>query len=355
MDQSPYRVEVDRINSDEWSNALDLFEDANLYQTWPYGAVRWGERNLSHIVLKHGDQTVAMAQVLVVRPLPIKVGLAHVRWGPLCHRKGERLEPEAVRAIAAALCKEYVTRRGLFLRVLANGSMDSARGLVFRQAFAQYAEEAFGSGESYRTFVVDLHPPLDIIRKQLDQKWRNQLNRAERNGLTVIDADEIEGFRIFASLYQEMLARKQFASSDVGEFERVQRALPPRHRMKVFVCEEQGVPVAVLVASALGDTGIYLLGATNEQGMKSKGAYLLQWHMIQWLKGNGFTCYDLGGINPETNPGVYHFKSGLSGADVLYLRPWIACSSVGSRAFAGTVGLARSSVRTARRLFHARM
>jgi lipid II:glycine glycyltransferase (peptidoglycan interpeptide bridge formation enzyme) len=36
--------------------------------------------------------------------------------------------------------------------------------------------------------------------------------------------------------------------------------------------------------------------------------------MIMWLKENGYKWYDLGGINPEENPGTYQFKRGLSGA-----------------------------------------
>jgi lipid II:glycine glycyltransferase (peptidoglycan interpeptide bridge formation enzyme) len=73
------------------------------------------------------------------------------------------------------------------------------------------------------------------------------------------------------------------------------------------------------VGSAIGDRGIYLLGATNDQGMKNKGSYLLQWRMIEWLKENGCHWYDLGGIDPDGNPGVYHFKSGLSGKDVYHV------------------------------------
>ena len=66
--------------------------------------------------------------------------------------------------------------------------------------------------------------------------------------------------------------------------------------------------MAGLVASAMGDSAIYLLGATSDDGLNAKGAYLLQWTLIQWLKENGFKWYDLGGIDPEGNPGVYSFK-----------------------------------------------
>jgi lipid II:glycine glycyltransferase (peptidoglycan interpeptide bridge formation enzyme) len=34
--------------------------------------------------------------------------------------------------------------------------------------------------------------------------------------------------------------------------------------------------------------------------------------MIKWLKQKGCQRYDLGGINLDENPGVYHFKSGIT-------------------------------------------
>ena len=78
----------------------------------------------------------------------------------------------------------------------------------------------------------------------------------------------------------------------------------------------------------MGDSAIYLLGATSDDGLNAKGSYLLQWTLIQWLKENGVRWYDLGGIDPEGNPGVYYFKRGFSGADVCQLTPLVACKHV---------------------------
>ena len=61
--------------------------------------------------------------------------------------------------------------------------------------------------------------------------------------------------------------------------------------------------------------------------LNAKGSYLLQWTWIQWLKENGVRWYDLGGIDPDGNPGVYHFKKGFSGADVCQLTPFVACEN----------------------------
>ena len=68
MQDSGWQVEVDRASPAEWSQMLDLFDDANIYQTWSYGGVRWGEGNLSHLVLKRAARSWGLAQVRVVRP-----------------------------------------------------------------------------------------------------------------------------------------------------------------------------------------------------------------------------------------------------------------------------------------------
>jgi lipid II:glycine glycyltransferase (peptidoglycan interpeptide bridge formation enzyme) len=59
--------------------------------------------------------------------------------------------------------------------------------------------------------------------------------------------------------------------------------------------------------------------------MATKGSYLNQWWMMGELKARGCRWYDLGGINPDTNPGVYHFKSGMGGEDVTQLGQFELC------------------------------
>jgi len=102
--------------------------------------------------------------------------------------------------------------------------------------------------------------------------------------------------------------------------------------MIVLICEHEGKPVSGLVCSPMGDSAIYLLGATNDDGMKLKASYLAQWTMIRRLKERQIRFYDLGGIDPETNPGVYHFKSGLSGADSSHIGSFRACDNPFSKA-----------------------
>ena len=128
-------------------------------------------------------------------------------------------------------------------------------------------------------------------------------------------------------MYKQMRNRKTFETTvDIEEFGRIQEDLPKTQRMRISICEQEGKPVAGIVASAIGDSAIYLLGATSDDGLNAKGSYLLQWTLIQWLKENGVKMVRLGRHRPgRQSRRVYHFKKGFSGADVCQLTPFVAC------------------------------
>ncbi|HVU46964.1 MAG TPA: peptidoglycan bridge formation glycyltransferase FemA/FemB family protein [Terracidiphilus sp.] len=329
MTDSMWQVEVDRANDTEWSQMLDLFDDANIYQTAAYGQIRWGAQNLSRLVLKRGGEVVGMAQIRIIRPTPLKFGMAYLRWGPLWERHGQPVDPEVAIRLANAVEDEYLRARKLFVRILPNAFAGSQRALAFQSAFSSFTSKAQEPGDLYRTIVLDLSPSLEELRKRLDKKWRNQLTRSEKNDLTIVSGDGDAEFGMFCEMYSQMRKRKTFETNvDDTEFRRMQEILPASQRMRVLICQEKGVPVAGIVTSAIGDSAIYLLGATSDAGLNAKGSYLLQWTMISWLKERGVRFYDLGGIDPEGNPGVYHFKKGFSGEDICQILPLTGSRSV---------------------------
>ena len=323
-----WEIEVDGATSAEWSQMLDQFDDASIYQTAAYGEVHWGKRNLSRLVLKRDGEVAGLAQFRIVRPTPLRFGVAYLRWGPLWERRGQPVNSEVALRLARAIEHEYVQTRKLFVRILPNAFAGSPRAELFASAFAKFTREAQAPRDAYRTFVLDLAPPLDQLRSRLDAKWRNKLRQAEKNNLTVTAGDGDREYRAFCELYSQMRQRKTFETTvDAEEFARIQQALPKAQRMRALICRDKGVPVAGLIASAMGDSAIYLLGATGDAGLRSRGAYLLQWTLIGWLKEQGVRWYDLGGIDPEGNPGVYYFKRGLSGAEICQIEPIFASDS----------------------------
>jgi len=347
MTKSDYAIEIDKATEEQWSELLDRFADGSIYQTWSYGTVRWGERNLSHVVLKKDGEVVAIAQLRIIRPANLKVGVAYLRWGPLTELRGKSPDPDVVRTMASVLREEYGRKRGLYLEILPNAFSGTSRAEAFQSAFSQYQCNVRLNSGSYRTLVLDLEPPIEELRKNLDKKWRNQLNAGERNNLSVIAGEGMEEYRSFCDLYSQMWERKRFKTNvSVEEFGQIQERLPEKQRMRVMICSHEGQALAGVVCTAMGDSAIYLLGATNEAGMKLKAAYVLHWTVIRWLKERGIRYYDLGGIDPEANPGVYHFKRGLSGADLSHISPLTTCDNFVSLALIKTGNAVRNRWKT---------
>jgi len=322
-----YRTEIDQVGKDEWSELLQHFDDATIYQTWSYGAVRWGEDNLSHIVLRKNDKVIGLAQSTIKKLPLLKAGIAYIPWGPIWHRHGEEINYETLRQLLKGLRQNYVLNRGLFLRITPKqieGHDDRITTIFIREGFKRDP-----SVVSNRTLMLNLALSLEDLRKNLGQKWRNQLNRAERNNLKIVEGATDELYDTFLVLQKELLARKGFVPGvDYDEFKKIQKDLPDALKMKIMVCKSEGEAICAAICSAIGDTGIYLLGATADRGMKLNGSNLLQWRTIQWLKERNCRWYDLGGINPDKNPGVFRFKAGIvgkAGKDVFHIGQFGCC------------------------------
>jgi hypothetical protein len=330
---STFATSVDRITEREWTDLLPQFADASIYQTWAYGAVHWGEKQLSHLVLRRNGTVLAAAQLRLIRLPILRRGIAYLRWGPLWQRKGTAADVEVLREMSKALVAEYVSRRGLLLRVIPNCYQSEGVAIVVRAACEEHGIMLEEGVAPYHTFRLDVTPDLDALRKRFDSKWRNKLNGAERNALTVVEGTTDDLYGQFVSAYHEMMARKTFDTSvDVGEFGRIQSKLPDGFKMRIFLCRKEGRAMNGLAVAPGGDTAIYLLGATSDEGTKLKGSYLLHWRALQWLKERGIQWYDLGGINPEKNPGVYAFKKGFSGQEDYHLGRFMCSASRLSRA-----------------------
>jgi lipid II:glycine glycyltransferase (peptidoglycan interpeptide bridge formation enzyme) len=328
-----YTAEFDTVDRDEWYRILKEFSDSSIYQTWSYDTVRCGEGNLSHFALRQGGKIVAAAQARILRLPLVGFGAAYVRWGPLWQRRNQTEDPQVLRMAFRALRNEYACRRGLILRifpVLYGDNSNLFLDMLQKEGYSPSPEK-----NRSRTLIVALTPPIEELRKRFDQKWRNCLNKAERNNLDVIEGTDDSLFADFISLYRELLQRKKFQEpNDINEFRQIQRDFPDELKMRIFLCRSDGISSAGAIFTAIGDTGVYLFGATNDQGMANKGSYLLQWRAMQWMKNSGCRSYNLNGINPDANPGSYHFKAGVAGKtgkDAYYLGRFDCCSGALNR------------------------
>jgi hypothetical protein len=307
-----YSAEVDAVSVPDWYRLVSGFRDASIYQLWQHAPGHAGSQRTSRLLLRRGGQVVAAAEVRLFTVPLTRRGIAYVRWGPLWNPGTEVENAELLQQALRALYAEYVTRRGMILRIAPRLTIEDTA-----QCPAVFGAEGFsrlGHLEPSRTLLMPLTGTLVALRSNLAQKWRNGLNKAEKSGLRVTRGTGLELFDEFELVYQEMLQRKGLSpTADLHRHRAIQAVLPESMKMGVLLARHETRPCAGLIFSALGDTAVYLFGATNEVGMRTSASYLLQWEAVRLLTEAGVKEYDLNGINPELNPGTYHFKKGLAG------------------------------------------
>jgi lipid II:glycine glycyltransferase (peptidoglycan interpeptide bridge formation enzyme) len=310
-----YAAEFDNVDESGWYELSQMFDDANIYQTWAYAAVVGGKRRISRMVLRKEGEVVAIAMARIAKVPLMRVGIAYVMWGPLWRRNGTQPDPEIFRQAVRALRNEYMSRRGLVLRLFPllheeEGCVEFS-GALDAEGFSLAPNRARG-----RTILMDLKPSLDDLKSGLTRHWARELKRAEKKELEIVDSLDSASFTKFVAIYKEMVSRKKFVEpNDIQRFAQIQEQLPELLKMKLLLCKSQGEVVAGVLCATIGTKAVLLFAATSNAGMKTGGSYLLQWKFVELAKQLKLSTYDLNGINPDANPGTYEFKHGLAGSN----------------------------------------
>lgn len=336
---------IQTVHRDEWCSLVRGFSDHNYRQSWDYAeamAARAGAV-AEHVLVASGDQPLGLASVRV-KSMP-GTGIAYVSGGPLLRTLDEAGRSSRLDTVLAALVGRYVRERHLVLRVAPT---------VGEPAWTRDQERAFLSAgfrpapgvAGYDTIVVDLAPPVEEVRAALASKWRYHLRKAEGADLVLRWGTDASLFDEFRPLFDEFVTRKSFAVELGAEFYgSLQRTLPDHERLYLAIASLDGEPAAGIVLSILGDTAVYLLGASNDAGRRTCAPYLLQWRAINEARARGLRWYDLGGIDRTGNPGVYRFKARTGGIETSAAGPYeIAPGPVRAAA----VRTAERVIRTAR-------
>jgi lipid II:glycine glycyltransferase (peptidoglycan interpeptide bridge formation enzyme) len=310
-----YQAEIDLYKGREWDSILEEFEDSSIYQAWSYGEEVSKGRMPSTIVLKYDGRIVAACLLRIAGNRFLHSGFAYARWGPLW--KSDGTDPQGRRmhmaAILHRLAGEYSEKRGLILKVLPHVHDDDESKEEVMKVLDEQGYVRDGTFED-RTILVDLGKDPDSLRKNLHQSWRRNLKKAENNGIVVKWGSQEEYLHIFRDLYKAMLRRKGYSPSiDLEQY--IDMQMNMKSRMLTFLAYQDGSPCSGAIVSFMGNTAIYLFGATDDRAITLNSSYLVHWKAMEQLKEMGAKWYDLNGANPERNPEMYRFKDGLGGKE----------------------------------------
>ncbi len=311
IQQSSEETGVDYVDGHVWDEIASNFSDAVHEQTDCFNAARWGAGKVENVVFREQGDIIGGASVIVV-PVPfLQGGIAIVKWGPLWRRRGETPVPSRLASILSQLQQEFAVRRGLHLTLMPHADPEYSAEMC-----AQLETLGFRAGASLSAperYLVNTRIDADELRKSLEQKWRYNLKKSEKNEFSYEFATGQDAFVAFTDLYSKMLSRKKFDDhSAIYTLEELMKSNSETFRPAIVLVSHQGEVTAGGVFDLSGERAVYLYGATDDRALRLKAGYALHWWIASYLCSQPETrWYDLGGNDQDR--GLHQFKKGFVG------------------------------------------
>jgi hypothetical protein len=293
----------------EWNDQLGALSGATLYQSYEWGDYR---KRLGWVPLRMvgtlGGQSVAMAQVLTKRRFGFCI--AWLPGGPAGFTE------QWSRTLTRALKKHF----GYFLYCRMN-AFAPCQELVKKELEASGWRRPRSSLTSGLSMEIDLVPDIDTRIGKASGNWRHNLKRSAKYGLeishwAVPDVDEMS--RVYREMERLKGLPEQHSPTALAA---LIGAMGPN--LIVFQCRDgEGNLIALRGAGIFGQRAWDLLAAATGAARKVYATHATLWALTEHCRSSGATHYDLGGVDPQGNKGVYDFKQGTGAASVKYLGEW---------------------------------
>lgn len=263
----------------------------------PLQSAAWGEARHSvdglesiYLLCEQVGAPYGMTRV-ETRRLPL---LGKVAWIP----RGPAVAGDADEAFQQLLCRE-LKRRGFALAI-----------------FDPYRPAK--SSSSVHTIWIDLALGADGLKKRIDKQWMYGVRRAGREGVEVVRATTGEEITAFFRMCAQISQDKGFELPG-SEALMQQLLFSPQtegEEMQLFLAMFQGRIGAGAFVARSGEHLHYFWGASDRELSRQRVGEAVQWAVIEWGIEQGCCRYDLEGIDPVANPGVYAFKKKMGGVKV---------------------------------------
>ena len=333
------------LDGAQWLRLAGQFRDHGYTQTWGFAhaLARRDRACCEHVALERDGAVVGLAAVRIREVPLLPSGLAYVSGGPRV-RRGARDDAAALADAVALLRDEYVARRGHVLLLRPPVGFPGHTAEVDQHLAAFGFEPAPGLAR-HQTILLDLTRGEPALRAGLTRAWRKNLHRACREDFEVHRSTDPGDLDRLCTPFDDLIRRKHFTVDlDTRFHARLQREHQPAERFEVWLATERGELLGGLVTSCLGDTVVNLIAANTLRARARRVSYRLHWEIGVDACTRGFSRYDLGGIDPEANPGVTAFKRGMGGDDVWAPGPYICRPrSIGGRLLPAGAWLYRKS------------
>jgi len=293
------------MKADEWDAFYNRTVRPTMLQSYPYAQTvrQVYKQNVRHGIITIDGQQAGIVQIQEVSMLRGMIHGLSIDRGPLWFAGfGNAVQ---MHAFVSELDRVFPKRRG--------------RKRRFIPEWTRSASIMGGSGwvkknniPLYQTHWVDLSGDIEDLRKNLHQKWRNVLNRAEKNHLEIIEDWNGDSLKTLLAHYMRDRLEKKYAGASPKFLTTLAQFTVPRRECLILHAAEDDEIIASILVFLHGSGATYQLGWTTPYGRDKGAHHLLLWEVMKILKARNVIVLDTGGFN-ETTPGIKQFKDGLGG------------------------------------------
>lgn len=304
-----YRVvtEYNSIDIEKWDKFVKNHPNGNIFQTPELYKAYKSEKYYEPIIVVCIDENDEIAGLLMsviqreFRGILGKLSSRSVIWGaPLIKYDN----PDVLKIILS----EYdlaVEKKAIYTQIRNLWNTD-----VLKKDFESLGYEY----EDHLNILIDLTKSEDELWKEVYSRRRSQINKSERQGISVRifkDDENIEkSYEILTEVYQRAklpLPYKEF-------FKESGKILKVKDYLKFFGAFYKGNLIGVMYLLCYKNVVYeWYIGSFSEY-MKNHPNDLIIWEIFKWSKKNNYEVFDFGGAgHPDKEYGVREYKKKFGG------------------------------------------
>jgi hypothetical protein len=327
LEASPLDWTVWDETSSEWNKTIGHFDDMNVYQTseWADHKSTSGWSVVRLVCLADGARVVSAAQCLY-RSGPLSTVVVWVPGGPIGDLN--HVTPKFV-----DLLKSHLNTKLIYVRIAVMRSSDHVTSRQLASYKWNKSTMTIGTKSSL-VHLLDAEASIRLTR--CSANWKRNLKRSTKIQSSPYVWRNPDSTSL-SSAYQEMNDYKQIEGVSLNRSAQdLQSAIDVFGDKLILVRSDDadGNALAIRGAICFGDTAWDYIAITTPAGRKTYASYAVFWSLAESCFQSGMHRFDLGGIDPINNRGVYDFKKGTGSFQVDYEGEWDSASPRWFRAVA---------------------
>ncbi len=257
------------------------------------------------------NEKIISSCLVIKTNLPFKKNYLYVPGGPDLYDYTSEIYKNLVTEVSKIAKEE----KSIFLKLESTLSdKDIFDGSFFETLMSFYNTsynffvKSLGFSKAYEnkipnnTLFIDLSKDEDQILKEMKQKGRYNIKKAQKSGIKISRTKNPESteFKEFWNLTKETIKRDNFSSNPKDYYINLLKFLNSKSiETYLYSASFENKIIASAICVFYRNKATYYYGASSNKYRNLMAPYLLQWQMIKDAKNNNMKIYDFLGISPS--------------------------------------------------------